>query len=397
MIKHVFTLVWNRRRTNALIVAEVLISFLVLCAVLTLSAHFLTNYLRPLGFDYQNVWNVEVSTGLPWSSIGQSSSMNTTRQLIEIAKGFPEVKAAAGILASPFGSSTWTNNVDNLSTSVMYDGATDDLPQVLGLELIQGRWFDRTDDAQNWAPVIINASLRDKLFGDRDPLGKTLIKSSEDHRLEGRVIGVVDDFRFKGELRTPFDLYFSRLRLDDTLSFSQPDLLVRVQPGTPAEFEERLMAGLNAAAPGWSFNIRPLGQMRRAQFTEMLTPLGIVALIAGFLLLMVGFGLLGVLWQNVTRRTSEIGLRRALGAHARSVYFQIVAEILVVTTIGLVLGTLIAIQFPLLGIVDDIAMTTYLIGLLASVGLIYSLTAACGLYPGWLASRVGPAAALHHE
>ena len=157
------------------------------------------------------------------------------------------------------------------------------------------------------------------------------------------------------------------------------------------------MAGLMAAAPGWSFNIQPLSKMRKAQFTEKLAPLGIVALVAGFLLLMVGFGLLGVLWQNVTRRTAEIGLRRALGAHARSVYLQILAEILVVATIGLAVGTLIVIQFPLLGIDEDISIWTYVIGLLLSIGAIYSLAAVCGLYPGWLASRIGPAAALHYE
>jgi putative ABC transport system permease protein len=397
MIKHVFTLVWNRRRTNALIVAEVLISFLVVCAVLTMGIHYLTNYMKPLGFDYENIWSIDVSTGLTWTGLGQSGAMNTTRQLLETVRGYPEVTVAAGILVTPFGGSTWRDNVDNINTAVMYDGATDDLPQLLGLKLLQGRWFDQTDDAQNWNPAVINASLRDKLFGNEDPLGKTLIKVSEHRRKEVRVVGVIDDFRLKGELRAPFDLYLSRLRLDDTLSFHQPDLLVRVQPGTPPEFEERLMSGLNAAAPGWSFSIQPLSKMRKAQFTERLAPLGIIALIAGFLLLMVGFGLLGVLWQNVTRRTAEIGLRRALGAHARSVYLQILAEILVVATIGLAIGTLIVIQFPLLGIDEDISLMTYVVGLLLSIGVIYFLAAACGLYPGWLASRIGPAAALHYE
>jgi putative ABC transport system permease protein len=79
------------------------------------------------------------------------------------------------------------------------------------------------------------------------------------------------------------------------------------------------------------------------------------------------------------------------------VYLQILAEILVVATIGVTVGTLIVIQFPLLGIDEDISLLTYVVGLLLSIGAIYSLAAACGLYPGWLASRIGPAAALHYE
>ena len=157
------------------------------------------------------------------------------------------------------------------------------------------------------------------------------------------------------------------------------------------------MAGLNAVAPGWSFNVQPLTKMRKAQFTQKLAPLGIIALIAGFLLLMVGFGLLGVLWQNVTRRTGEIGLRRALGAQAHAVYLQILIEILVVATIGVAIGTLVVLQFPLLGIDQDITVMTYVVAILLSAAVIYALAAVCGLYPGWLASRIRPAAALHYE
>ena len=63
-----------------------------------------------------------------------------------------------------------------------------------------------------------------------------------------------------------------------------------------------------------------------------------VGVVAGFLMLMVALGLTGVLWQNVTQRTREIGLRRAKGATARRIHRQILGELLVMTTLALAAG-----------------------------------------------------------
>ena len=82
-----------------------------------------------------------------------------------------------------------------------------------------------------------------------------------------------------------------------------------------------------------------------------MAPLVAVGLVAGFLMLMVALGLLGVLWQNVTQRTREMGLRRAKGAAKVDVQRQILGEIGVMTTLALLAGVLVAIQFPLLDII----------------------------------------------
>ena len=123
----------------------------------------------------------------------------------------------------------------------------------------------------------------------------------------------------------------------------------------------------------------------------------IAALVAGFLILMVALGLLGVLWQAVTQRTQEIGVRRAKGADARRIYEQILGELLGITVLALAVGTVLLLQLPLIGWLDflepKVTIPAYLISLLFMAGL----TALCGLYPSHLASRVNPAEALHYE
>jgi putative ABC transport system permease protein len=128
-----------------------------------------------------------------------------------------------------------------------------------------------------------------------------------------------------------------------------------------------------------------------------LLPLIAAGIVAGFLMLMVVLGLTGVLWQNVTQRTREIGLRRAKGASRPFIYGQILGELMVMTTIAVLLGSLLLAHVPFLNLIDDMNATIYLMGGGAAALLLFALTAVCGYYPARLASRVQPALALRTE
>ena len=61
MTRHLLKLVWNRKRTNGLMILEIFFSFLVVFVVATLGIYFWDNYRQPLGFSWQNVWKVTPS------------------------------------------------------------------------------------------------------------------------------------------------------------------------------------------------------------------------------------------------------------------------------------------------------------------------------------------------
>ena len=123
----------------------------------------------------------------------------------------------------------------------------------------------------------------------------------------------------------------------------------------------------------------------------------ILGIVAGFLLLMVTLGLIGVVWQNVARRTRELGLRRAMGATRLGICRQILGELVVITTMALLLGTVLVVQLPLFDAFDGVPRSTILGGLLLSVLTILGIGLAAGLYPSWLTTRLHPAEALHHD
>jgi putative ABC transport system permease protein len=214
-----------------------------------------------------------------------------------------------------------------------------------------------------------------------------------------RVVGVVAPYRKTGEFANfgkPIDMLFRRISAakGDALP---GNLLIRLQRGTPGSFEKTLSDRMNRIAPGTNFRIRKMSSMRQMARRLAMFPLMTLLMVALFLIVMVVLGLSGVLWQNVSRRTREIGLRRAVGATGPAVQRLVVAEVAMLTTLAVIAGVAIVTQLPILGIFNLITPAAFAGGLAASLAAIYALTILCGLYPGWLASRVQPARALHYE
>ena len=67
------------------------------------------------------------------------------------------------------------------------------------------------------------------------------------------------------------------------------------------------------------------------------------------------------------------------------------------TTVAVILGALLFMQAPLLGIASWVSWKVYALGLVASLAILYYLVVLCGLYPSWLATRILPARALQYE
>ena len=394
MIRHLFKMVWNRRRTNALIILEILFSFLVLFGVTTLGVYYLNLYHQPLGFKYQNVWNLGVDVKINRNDEWTPEMVETARQVFLALQDFSEIEGFAGIQNRIFGSSTSTTQVGENQLS-MQNEVTDRFKDVMGLQLTHGRWFDRSDDGVNYDPVVINERLRQAYFGSEDPLGKNIAHPKrERHR---RVIGIVTDFRQHGELDSLSNYFFQRTRIGHPKDRPPQNILIKLRPGTTASFEEKLVTRLQAVARNWSFEVQPLSVSRESKLRWGLAPLIAVGIVATFLLIMVALGLVGVLWQNVTQRTKELGLRRALGGTAGSVQLQVLGELFVTTTAGIALGSLLIVQMPLLGVISNIGGAVYIYSFVISLLVMYAITTLCGLYPSSLATKVQPATALHYE
>lgn len=395
MIRHLLKLVWHRKRSTGLLMLEIAVSFLVVFAVALAALRFATNWRRPLGFDWRQAWVVTIDTNSFSDDEWAPEDVTRVRQLLAEARSLPRVEAAAGTFITPYeiGGSFGMLNFQNRSVRMSVIEVTDDFDRVAGLHLVRGRFFGRPDDGSNVSPVVINQRLANTLFADADPVGKVVERGER----AVRVVGVVDEFRQFGELFAGGNVLFERVTLASADERPPRRILLRMALGTPASFEPEVLVRLAPVTPSWSLSVESLAAMRHSQLRLQMAPLAVGGVVAAFLLLMVALGLLGVLWQNVTRRTRELGLRRAAGASRRAVHRQVLLELLLITGLAVTPALVLVLQLPLLSLFDGIEPALVIAAAAAALLVVFALTTSCGLYPSRVATRLAPADALRWE
>lgn len=390
MLHHVFKLIWNRKKTHSLLVVEIWASFLVLFGLSSLIIYNVRNYAEPLGFSYEQVWAISLNNNQDTTDIIQK-----TRTVFQRLRTYPEVESVAQMSDNiPF--STYHN-----ASGIAYKGAkaqvsfyqTDEnFAQTLNIPLVAGNWYRSADSVSKYKSAVINQKAREALFGDENPIGK-IIGYNKDDKSGWKITGVINTFRGRSEFMENEPTLF--VLLDGRDSYNK-SMLVRVRPGTDANFEANMVRDITAVVKGWSVEVSYLTDLRANREKQTTIPITIFLIISLFLLINVALGLFGVLNVSIARRRGEIGLRRALGATEGAISGQFVGEIWVLATFALVLGLLLAGQFPLLN-VFDLDSDVYLLAMLVSVIIIYLLVTLCALYPSRQAATIQPAVALHEE
>jgi putative ABC transport system permease protein len=393
MIRHLLKLVWHRKRTNALLIVEIFASFAVVFAVATMALSLLLRWREPLGFDYHDVWIMNLSGKDVDFDTVDDPNRPVREILMRETKSFPQIVDVALSDTPAYGNSTFESGrtINGRHFETTCDNVTDGFANVMRVKMLRGRWFSPADDALAYQPVVIDADLARSMFGNDDPIGRTLDKSE-------RVIGVAAPYRKDGEITpTAENMVFFRKTLTRPNGMLPRSMLVRVRPDTPPDFEQTLVNHLHAVAPDTAIQIHRMARTRDAFLRLRLAPFLVLAIVGLFLISMVALGLTGVLWQTVTRRTREIGLRRALGASRGNVRAQILGEVALLTTLALIVGVAVVMQLPLLGVFRFVTPNVFTIGIFAALATIYAITLLCGAYPSWLASTVEPAEALRYE
>ena len=390
MIRHLCKIVWNRKRANALTAFQIFISFLLVFTTASLAMDTAGNYRRPLGFSYEDRWVVTFSLDRLMQSDSEAKTPVSRKQVYLALEGFDWIESVSSGDYAAFPYAFGYQAQFTVDGRLVSNGAvSDEFHQTLGLDLVSGRWFGEEDAALDWDPIVITQPLSEALFGSEDPIGQEI---EEWNRPDVRIVGVVSDYRRTGEFSDPGFFMFTRQSEEE----NRGHFLVRVRPGTPLVAQEQIDRRLKAMAPGYQVDIKTLEEHRASSFKLTLVPLFALGVVSVLVLGMVALSLSGVLWQRTTLRIEEIGLRRALGGSAASIYAQLAGEILVVASIGVIAGLLVIVQFPLLELLNYTS-GIYALSLAFAALVIYGLVIVCSLYPGRLACRIRPVEALHHE
>lgn len=393
MLPHLFKLIWNKKKQNFLLILEIFIAFLGLFAGFTFILYPYNNYQLPLGFQPEQVWAVDLPAA---DKMRDPDSIQVFRESVRRA-----LLAERGVEAVTYSSVNYPFSGNGFNTAVRFNKdqtwanfktTEDNYATVLGMKVLEGRWFSAADHVSHTRPAVINESLKKKLFGEGEALGKIVEAEAAPGRM--RIVGVVADTKEESEGEAPAPGLYRRM---DTSDLRHPySVLLKIKPGADAALESRLHKTLSHTVKEADIEIRQITELMEQNSKAMLVPRIIFFTIAGFLLINVALGIFGVLWYNINKRRGEIGLRRAVGASGRSISTQLVVEAVLLATLALVVGLFFAIQIPLLDVLqlpDHLLITAIIYAVL----FIYGLVILCAVYPGRQAAAIYPAVALHED
>jgi putative ABC transport system permease protein len=331
---------------------------------------------------------------------GQSSSAPPfeLEDVAALARDIPTIRSVA-----PSANDSVTAVTGNNSWSTTLSGTDNRFFEVRNWTLEQGRPFNEGELRAGQAVCVIGATTRKELFGQKDPIGEKLRLK----KLACEVIGLLTAKGQSGMGRDQDDLILMPLRTFQRRIAGNQDVTliqVSVKDGESTERAkadiERLLRERRRIGPGAqdNFDVRDMKEIASmlTSTTEILTTL--LSAVAAVSLLVGGIGIMNIMLVSVTERTREIGIRLAIGALEREVLMQFLVEAVVLSSLGGVLGILLAlgasvaladvlkVPFILNG---GIVVTAFLFS--AAVGVIF------GYFPARRAARLDPIEALRRE
>jgi putative ABC transport system permease protein len=317
---------------------------------------------------------------------------------VALQRDIPAIRSLA-----PSASDTATAVAGNNSWSTTLTGSDNRYLDVRNWSLAQGRLFNEGELRAGQAVCLIGATVHKELFGQQDPIGDKLRVKT----ISCEVIGVLAPKGQSSMGRDQDDLILMPLRAFQRRVAGNQDVTlihVSVRDGDSTELVktdiERLMRERRNIGPSEQDNFSVSDMKELATMltgtTEVLTTL--LSAVAAVSLLVGGIGIMNIMLVSVTERTREIGIRLAIGALEREVLMQFLVEAVALSSLGGVLGILLALgaSIGLAGVLKvpfifngGIVVTAFLFS--AAVGVIF------GYFPARRAARLDPIEALRRE
>ncbi len=291
--------------------------------------------------------------------------------------------------------------------NVGYDAQSTDWIKTDVADISPGRSFSQSEHDAGAQVAVINDTLKARLFGDSDPIGKQI-------DIEGKQFSVIGVFHTKAGFLKTLDgrgpdkprAILPMMTAYRHLDVWRRGLMIMTKPrdGVPQsevmDAVTELLRGRRGLKPGAPNNFALVASDRMIQtFDQLFGAIFMVGLALSAVALMVGgVGVVAIMMISVTERTREIGVRKALGATRGTILWQFLVEAATLTSIGasvgLIVGAILAwvvrVNTPVPTSIPGSAVLTALIASIGT-GVVF------GMLPALRASRLDPVEALRHE
>lgn len=413
MIRHLYTLIANQWKSNLWIWAELFLSFVCLYLVGGMLLGMASRERIDKGFDIRHVYMVDYAMLDP-ETPGYRPDLKFEDDMETLAE---RVRRCPGVEAVGF-TQLWSfpytlNNqgqmlyADTLAASMMWGAITAEAAEVFRYRPLDGqtRWGDLRPDRK---PILVRRRTMNKLFGEGAVRGTVKLDKESGQRYEA--VGVYGDIACYEYDRYMTDFAWQILSDEELLRqthvYSCFFLRVREEAdeGFAGRFWEQMKGRLSAGNAS-IVGLTPMSDVRRNtnRLWGITTYYAFASLLGGFFLLCALLGTLGTFWFRTEARTTEVGLRMALGSTRRQACTLYVGEGLMLLAMAWVPGMAVA------WLLHDVmpAMMEYELPMppvawhffvAAVVTAIILLLVLLGTWlPARRAARVNPVEALHEE
>ena len=312
-----------------------------------------------------------------------------------------------GILAiAPYSSEAKQLTYGNQNWSTSVGGTTMPYFMIRNYEIEAGRGFLPEDNKNSTKVAIIGQTVSTELFGDVDPIGKTIRIGN----IPFKVIGLLKTKGSSGMGQDQDDIVFIPISTAQRKVFgtdfpgtvsmiavkAQNDEVINLAQEDITELlHQRHNIGKNQEN---DFEIRNLAEMQETIKSATKTMSLLLGATAGVSLIVGGIGIMNIMLVTVTERTKEIGIRMAIGAKASDIRIQFLIESFLLSMAGGLIGVVVGIGGALLmqkfaGM--NVAIT--LESILLSMGFSAAIGIGFGYYPAYKASLLNPIDALRYE
>jgi predicted permease len=391
----------QQRFRKLLVGAQVALSVTLLAGASLLIASFVRLSSQDPGFRFENLWTC--FTVLPeaqYSNEGTRARFaDQLTKTLRATPGLQEATISTGIpLTGGAGATLYARADSNVPPVAERKGApSNDISpgwlRTLGIPLLAGRDFTEQDVADHPNVILISASGAKTVFGNENPIGKTLLITSGSIPVE--IVGVVGDVR-SVRLDQHNDMEFYRPYAQENFPF----LSITVRSFLPTDtVTKTVQAALRTIDPNLALILpQPVKEIMRQALGQAKLMMALLGIFAGVALLLATIGIYGAVAYTVEQRTGEIGVRMALGAQTSDVLRLVVRQGMAPVLLGLVIGMVAALALGRLLTTQLYQVSPHNPALLAITALTLGAVAllACFL-PARRATLVNPIEALRTE
>jgi predicted permease len=277
----------------------------------------------------------------------------------------------------------------------------------IGARILHGRMFDERDTPDATHVAVVNQTFADRFYPNENPIGKRFGLGGMDHRADYQIVGVVENVRFRNPRQPVNPMFFVPMlqmwknEWSDT-GKSRSNMIGNIElhvAGAPADLGGQVQRILAQIDPNVTMlNLATIEEQLGNQLGHERLLARLMTLFGLLALTLAAVGLYGITAYSVARRTSEIGIRTALGATRGRVIGMIVGGALRQIGIGLLLGVPAALacgQVLASQLYGVKSTDPWVLGVAAL--LLVTAASAAGFAPALRASSINPVEALRTE